>query len=137
MFSPGIRANWDVANMWSIQWIPKDLHCITLFLTNCLFGRKQVALGKMKPSTSKYVCRVTLPVKKDGSHQSPILWRLYESASTNRKRRLPNAIGLGHPDTTEGSLNGFLLWIFSQDFGSKNGTSGCSEDNFDHQIQIV
>ncbi|CAM6048520.1 unnamed protein product [Sphagnum compactum] len=81
--------------------------------------------------------RVTLPVKKDGSHQSPILWRLYDSESTNQKRRPPNAIGLGHPDTTEGSLNGFLLWIFSQDFGSKNATSGCSEDNFDHQIQIL
>ncbi len=96
-----------------------------------------VALGKMKPSTSEYVCRVTLLVKKDGSHQSPILWRLYDSESTNQKGRLPNAIGLGHPDTTEGSLNGLLLWIFSQDFGSKNGTSGCSEDNFDHQVQIV
>jgi hypothetical protein len=46
MFSPGIRANWDVANMWSIQWIPKDLHCIRLFLTNCLFGRKQKLKGK-------------------------------------------------------------------------------------------
>ncbi len=26
-----------------------------------------VDLGKMKPSSSKYACRVTLPVKKDGS----------------------------------------------------------------------
>jgi hypothetical protein len=51
-----------------------------------------VALGKMKPSTSEYVCRVTLPVMKDGSHQSPILWRLYDSESTNQKRRPPNAI---------------------------------------------
>jgi hypothetical protein len=50
----------------------------------------------------------------------------------NQMRRLPNAIGLGHPETTEESLNGFLLWIFSQGFGSKNGTSGCSEDDFDH-----
>jgi len=26
-----------------------------------------VELGKMKPSSSEYACRVTLPVKKDGS----------------------------------------------------------------------
>ncbi len=26
-----------------------------------------VELGKMKPCNSKYACRVTLPVKKDGS----------------------------------------------------------------------
>ncbi len=26
-----------------------------------------VNLGKMKPSSSEYACRVTLPVKKDGS----------------------------------------------------------------------
>jgi hypothetical protein len=28
-----------------------------------------VELGKMKPSNSKYACRVTLPVKKDGSRR--------------------------------------------------------------------
>jgi len=28
-----------------------------------------VELGKMKPSDSAYACRVTLPVKKDGSRQ--------------------------------------------------------------------
>jgi hypothetical protein len=27
-----------------------------------------VKLGKMKPSTSGYACRVTLPVKKDGGY---------------------------------------------------------------------
>ncbi len=29
-----------------------------------------VALGKMKPNSYKYACRVTLPVKKDGNHRS-------------------------------------------------------------------
>jgi len=28
-----------------------------------------VDLGKMKPSDSKYACRVTLPVKRDGSRR--------------------------------------------------------------------
>jgi len=28
-----------------------------------------VKLGKMKPNSSKYACRVTLPVKKDGSRR--------------------------------------------------------------------
>jgi len=28
-----------------------------------------VALGKMKPSTSDYACKVTLLMKKDGSHR--------------------------------------------------------------------
>jgi len=28
-----------------------------------------VDLGKMKPSNSKYACRVTLPVKRDGSRR--------------------------------------------------------------------
>ncbi len=28
-----------------------------------------VALGKMKPSTLDYACKVILPMKKDGSHQ--------------------------------------------------------------------
>jgi len=28
-----------------------------------------IDLGKMKPSNSKYACRVTLPIKKDGSRR--------------------------------------------------------------------
>jgi hypothetical protein len=28
-----------------------------------------MALGKMKPSSYQYVCKVTLLIKKDGSHQ--------------------------------------------------------------------
>jgi len=28
-----------------------------------------VELGKMKPNDSEYACRVTLPVKKDGSRR--------------------------------------------------------------------
>jgi hypothetical protein len=62
------------------MWLtPRDFFHVKPHLVRFHFGRRLrlkkqidtlVALGKMKPNSYKYVCRVTLPVKKDGNHQS-------------------------------------------------------------------
>jgi hypothetical protein len=48
-----------------------------------------VDLGKMRPSNSEYACRVTLPVKKDGSRRS--LWGLQTSERSNASRHVSDA----------------------------------------------
>jgi len=48
-----------------------------------------VDLGKMRPSNSEYACRVTLPVKKDGSR---FLWRLSAYQRSNTLRYVSDAI---------------------------------------------
>ncbi len=71
MFLFGTKVSWVAALLGNILWIRKGFRLAKHLLVDCPIGKRQidvlVELGKMRPNSSEYACRVTLPAKKDGN----------------------------------------------------------------------
>jgi hypothetical protein len=74
MYLLGTKESWDVVKLESMLLIHMTPPCenkLSFWEEEKLKRHIDalIKLGKMKPSTSKYACRVTLPIKKDGNRQ--------------------------------------------------------------------